>query len=68
MIVGARADEEGTRSKERYFSPRGQSGTWDIADQPPEFWDQYKTDLTVTFENLAVVSVFPDRLVTARPT
>ena len=24
--------------------------------------------LTVTFENLAVVSVFPERLVTARPT
>jgi sulfate adenylyltransferase subunit 2 len=45
VIVGARADEEGTRSKERYFSPRGQSGTWDIADQPPEFWDQYKTDV-----------------------
>lgn len=44
VIVGVRADEEGTRSKERYFSPRGQRSDWDIADQPPEFWNQYKTD------------------------
>jgi sulfate adenylyltransferase subunit 2 len=44
IIAGVRADEEGSRSKERYFSPRGASNTWDIADQPPEFWNQYKTD------------------------
>jgi len=44
VIVGARADEEGSRSKERYFSPRNSESTWDIADQPPEFWNQYKTD------------------------
>ncbi len=44
VIVGVRADEEGTRSKERYFSPRGKKSDWDLADQPPEFWDQYKTD------------------------
>lgn len=44
VIVGVRADEEGTRSKERYFSPRGVKSDWDIADQPPEFWNQYKTD------------------------
>jgi sulfate adenylyltransferase subunit 2 len=44
VIVGARADEEGSRSKERYFSPRNAQSTWDIADQPPEFWNQYKTD------------------------
>ncbi|NDC83283.1 sulfate adenylyltransferase subunit 2 [bacterium] len=44
VIVGARADEEGSRSKERYFSPRGIDHDWDIADQPPEFWNQYKTD------------------------
>src|SRR5262249_25802609 len=30
--------------KERYFSPRGQEGSWDVKDQPPEFWDQFKTD------------------------
>lgn len=44
VIVGARADEEGSRSKERYFSPRDRQNEWDIADQPPEFWNQFKTD------------------------
>ena len=44
VIVGARADEEGSRSKERYFSPRDRQNEWHIAEQPPEFWNQYKTD------------------------
>ncbi len=44
VIVGARADEEGSRSKERYFSPRDQKNDWDLEDQPPEFWNQFKTD------------------------
>lgn len=44
VIVGIRADEEGTRSKERYFSPRDQQGDWPIGAQPPEFWNQFKTD------------------------
>lgn len=44
VIVGVRADEEGSRSKERYFSPRDKESAWDVADQPPEFWNQYKTD------------------------
>jgi len=44
VIVGARADEEGSRSKERYFSPRDRQSNWDIGEQPPEFWNQYKTD------------------------
>ncbi len=44
VIVGARADEEGSRSKERYFSPRDRDNNWDLGDQPPEFWNQYKTD------------------------
>ena len=44
VIVGARADEEGSRSKERYFSPRTHNNSWEVADQPPEFWNQYKTD------------------------
>ncbi|MBK8482345.1 MAG: sulfate adenylyltransferase subunit 2 [Proteobacteria bacterium] len=44
VIVGARADEEGSRSKERYFSPRDQSSEWDVGDQPPELWNQFKTD------------------------
>jgi sulfate adenylyltransferase subunit 2 len=45
VIVGVRADEEGSRSKERYFSPRDATSTWDIAEQPPELWNQYKTDV-----------------------
>lgn len=44
VIVGVRADEEGSRSKERYFSPRDKDSEWDIGDQPPELWDYYKTD------------------------
>jgi len=44
VIVGVRADEEGSRSKERYFSPRDKANDWDVADQPPELWNQYKTD------------------------
>ncbi|MCL2100026.1 MAG: sulfate adenylyltransferase subunit 2 [Oscillospiraceae bacterium] len=44
VIAGVRADEEGSRSKERYFSPRDKNNDWDIGDQPPEFWGQYKTD------------------------
>ena len=44
VIVGARADEEGSRSKERYFSPRDRNSDWNVGDQPPELWDQFKTD------------------------
>jgi len=44
IIVGVRADEEGSRSKERYFSSRSKENEWDIGDQPPEFWNQFKTD------------------------
>ena len=42
MILGVRADEEGTRAKERYFSPRDKHGDWDFRDQPPELWDQLR--------------------------
>ena len=44
VIVGVRADEEGSRSKERYFSPRDKENDWDVGDQPPELWSQFKTD------------------------
>lgn len=44
IIAGIRRDEEGTRAKERYFSPRGADNSWDVKEQPPEFWDQFKTD------------------------
>jgi len=44
VIVGVRSDEEGSRSKERYFSPRDKNNDWDVGDQPPELWNQFKTD------------------------
>ena len=44
VIVGVRADEEGSRSKERYFSPRDAENDWDVGDQPPELWRYFKTD------------------------
>ncbi|HYH23098.1 MAG TPA: sulfate adenylyltransferase subunit CysD [Azospirillum sp.] len=43
LFVGIRRDEQSTRAKERVFSPRSDDGAWDFKDQPPEFWDQYKT-------------------------
>jgi sulfate adenylyltransferase subunit 2 len=45
VFVGVRADEEGSRSKERYFSPRSTHNAWDVADQPPEFWNHYATEI-----------------------
>jgi sulfate adenylyltransferase subunit 2 len=44
VFAGIRRDEEGTRAKERYFSPRNLRGGWDMKDQPPEFWGQFNTD------------------------
>jgi len=44
VVVGVRADEEGSRSKERYFSPRDRENDWNASDQPPELWHQFKTD------------------------
>ncbi len=44
IIVGIRRDEEGSRAKERIFSQRSRNSEWDVSDQPPEFWDQYRTD------------------------
>lgn len=43
LILGIRRDEEAIRAKERYFSPRDESGQWQLKDQPPEFWSQYMT-------------------------
>ncbi|MFZ4116230.1 MAG: sulfate adenylyltransferase subunit CysD [Chthoniobacterales bacterium] len=41
LITGIRRDEDSTRAKERYFSPRDVNFTWDYKDQPPEFWNQF---------------------------
>ncbi len=45
IIAGIRRDEQGTRAKERVFSPRGHDGAWDSKEQPPEFWNFYKTEV-----------------------
>ncbi|WP_119419280.1 sulfate adenylyltransferase subunit CysD [Desertibaculum subflavum] len=45
VLLGIRRDEQAVRAKERVFSPRGPEGGWAFRDQPPEFWDQYKTEV-----------------------
>ncbi len=47
VVVGVRADEEGSWSKERYFSPRDPNNGWDVGDQTPELWNQFKTDFAL---------------------
>jgi len=41
LITGIRRDEDSTRAKERYFSPRNSDFEWNYKDQPPEFWGQF---------------------------
>lgn len=53
LILAIRADEEGSRSKERIFSKRNADFEWDYTDQPPELWDQFNTD-TRTGEHVRV--------------
>jgi sulfate adenylyltransferase subunit 2 len=43
LLLGIRRDEHGIRAKERYFSPRNEQFQWNYEDQPPELWDQYKS-------------------------
>ncbi|MCS7063700.1 MAG: sulfate adenylyltransferase subunit 2 [Methylacidiphilales bacterium] len=45
LITGIRRDEDPTRAKERYFSPRTAQFEWDYKDQPPEFWNQFTTQV-----------------------
>jgi sulfate adenylyltransferase subunit 2 len=42
IFVGLRGDEEGSRSKERYVSPRDAAGLWDISSQPAELWGVFQ--------------------------
>lgn len=44
LFLGIRRDEEGSRAKERVFSPRDRNFEWAYKDQPPELWDQYNTN------------------------
>jgi sulfate adenylyltransferase subunit 2 len=45
LVTGIRRDEDSTRAKERYFSPRTADFEWDYKDQPPEFWNHFTTDV-----------------------
>ena len=44
LITGIRRDEDSTRAKERYFSPRNAEFEWNYKDQPPEFWNHFTTE------------------------
>jgi sulfate adenylyltransferase subunit 2 len=44
LFLGIRRDEEGSRAKERTFSPRDKNFEWAYKDQPPELWDQFNTN------------------------
>ena len=55
LIVGIRRDEDGTRAKEKFFSPRNIDFEWDYKDQPPELWNQFQTD----FDKDAHVRIHP---------
>jgi len=44
LVTGIRRDEDSTRAKERYFSPRNAEFEWDYKDQPPEFWNHFTTE------------------------
>jgi sulfate adenylyltransferase subunit 2 len=44
IILGIRADEEASRSKERYFSPRFSGNVWNVENQPTELWGYYQTE------------------------
>ena len=44
IIAGIRRDEEGTRAKERVFSPRGADAQWNFRDQPPELWNHFNVE------------------------
>jgi sulfate adenylyltransferase subunit 2 len=41
LITGIRRDEDPTRAKERYFSPRDADSEWHYKHQPPQFWGQF---------------------------
>ncbi|MCW2276798.1 sulfate adenylyltransferase subunit CysD [Heliophilum fasciatum] len=44
LLMGIRRDEEGSRGKERYFSPRNADFEWNYKEQPPELWNQFQTE------------------------
>jgi sulfate adenylyltransferase subunit 2 len=45
IIAGIRRDEQAIRAKERIFSPRALDSSWQVANQPPEFWNLYMSEV-----------------------
>lgn len=50
IFAAIRSDEEGSRGKERIFSPRAKDSAWNYLEQPPQFWTEYQTDFPVGTE------------------
>ena len=44
IFAAIRRDEEGSRGKEKVFSPRGEGSVWKYKEQAPEFWNDYQTE------------------------
>lgn len=44
LLLAIRRDEHGIRAKERYLSFRDPDFKWNYLNQPPEFWDFYKSE------------------------
>lgn len=55
LMLGIRRDEEGTRAKERFFSPRDKEFEWNFKEQPPELWEQFQTE----FDSKVHIRVHP---------
>lgn len=45
ILVGVRRDEEGSRGKERFVSPRNDEMTWNYTSQPAEIWHYFNFHL-----------------------
>lgn len=56
-FCGARRDEEVSRAKERIFSFRNNSHSWNPKNQRPEFWNLYNTKINT--KNKESIRVFP---------
>jgi sulfate adenylyltransferase subunit 2 len=50
IFAAIRRDEEGSRGKERIFSPRGEGSVWNYKEQPPELWNAYQTEVEAEVE------------------
>jgi sulfate adenylyltransferase subunit 2 len=44
IFAAIRRDEEGSRGKERVFSPRDSEARWNYQEQPPQFWDIHESE------------------------